>query len=108
MYGKIVAMLEQIERHFKALAGGADRIYRNNLKFHSLMVLSWALNGGTTLPAVRIPHLDLAKITRQQLKAVTDWVFAEFDAFGAEDKTAKDRQFTEKLKADWSIEKTQP
>lgn len=108
MYGKIVAMLDQIELHFKALAGNADQMYRNNLKFHSLMLLSWALNGGTTLPAARIPHLDLGKITPRQLRAVTDWVFAEFNSFGAEDKTAKDRRFTEKLKADWTIEKTRP
>jgi hypothetical protein len=108
MYGAAVRMLEQVERHFKSVGGVGSRIFRNNLKFHTLMVLGWALNQDATLPALRIPQLDLSKMTEQQVKKVADWVFAEFSAAGPEDKTAKDSAFTLRLKTNWSVAATTP
>ena len=69
------------------------------------MVLGWALNGSKNLPAPRIPYLDLAEMTNDQIRAVVDWVFSEFQAFGAEDQTAKQSAFTTRLKDNWSIAK---
>jgi hypothetical protein len=40
------------------------------------------------------------------MKAVADWVFAEFKAAGAEDPTAKDSKFTERLKANGKLAAT--
>jgi hypothetical protein len=91
-----------VEEHFRSTGNQENSIYRNNLKFHVLMVLGWTLNGGQTLPAIRVPHLDMTRATPALLKTVTDWVISEFDAAGAEDKTAKDKAFTERLKANWS------
>lgn len=108
MYGVIVRLLDQIEKHFRSRAGQVDRVYRNNLKFHALMVLAWALNGSKTLPALAIPHLDLSKMTDLQVKTVTDWVFEEFNAAGPEDRTAKDSAFTDRLKANWTVGVTTP
>lgn len=102
LYGIVVGMFDRIEQYFRSLAGQVDRIYRNNLKFHSLMVLGWALNGGQTMPAAAIRKFDLSKATDAQVKAVVDWVFAEFKAAGAEDRTAKDSDFTDRLKANWT------
>ena len=66
MYGAIVQMLSKVEEFFRTISNPDERIYRNNLKFHVLMVLGWALNGGTTLPPLRIPHLDLVKLTKSR------------------------------------------
>jgi hypothetical protein len=35
------------------------------------------------------------------MKAVTDWVFDEIKAAGADDRTAKGYRFTEQLQANW-------
>ena len=106
MYGVIVRMLNKIEEHFRTISSPEGRIYRNNMKFHVLMVLGWALNGGTTLPALGIPHLDLGKMTDEQVKAVTYWVFSEFQAAGAEDKIAKQATFADRLKNNWTVSST--
>lgn len=99
MYGVIVQMLNKVEEYFRTLSAPELRIYRNNLKFHVLMVTAWALNGSSTLPALAIPHLDLTKITDEQIKAVMDWViFVAFNAAGTEDKIAKQATFTDILK----------
>jgi hypothetical protein len=108
MYGVIVRMRDEVEKYFRSIAGQVDRIYRNNLKFHALTVLGWALNGSQTLPALAVPHMDLTKMTAAQVKAVVDWVFKEFDNAGKDDRTAKDTTFTEKLKADWKPSATAP
>lgn len=108
MYGAAVFMLAAVEKHFKAISGNVDRVFRNNLKFHSLMVLGWALNGDRTLPPLRIAQLDLKKLTDDQVKKVVDWVISEFQQAGAEDRAAKDSKFTDRLKANWSIAATSP
>lgn len=108
MYGVIVQLLEAVEQHFRGLRGLVDQVYRNNLKFHTLMVLSWAIQGATTLPALAIPNLDVKKATPEQLKAVTDWLFNEFNQAGPEDRTAKDSAFTDRLKKNWQAASTKP
>ena len=106
MYGNIVRLLDRVETWFRKNASIIDRRYRNNVKFHVVMVLSWAVNGSATLPAQRIGQLDFETITDDRINAVAQWVFAEFDALGGEDKTAKDRELTVQLKSDWSPSKT--
>ncbi|WP_293420361.1 AIPR family protein [Phreatobacter sp.] len=101
LYGVATKLLSAVDEYFKSLAGTTAQIHRNNLRFHTLMVLGWALNGGTTLPALKMPHLDTSKATTDQLKAVTNWVIAEFESAGPADKTAKEAAFTNRLKANW-------
>ena len=99
-------MLMAVENHFRSIATPENQVHRNNMRFHVLMVLSWAINGGKTLPAQAIRQLDLKLMTPALLKSVTDWVFAEFDSAGAEDRTAKDSAFTQQLMNNWSPDKT--
>jgi hypothetical protein len=106
MYGVIVQLLDSTEIWFRKNAGEFTQVYRNNMKFHVLMVLSWALNGSSTLPAQRITQLSLAKLTDAQVNAVAQWVLQEFEAAGADDRTAKDTTFTQRLKSNWSESKT--
>lgn len=106
MYGVAVRILDQVERHFKTVNGSELRVYRNNLKFHTVMVFGWALNQSSNLPALRIPQLNLSNMTDAMAMKVANWVFSEFNAAGAEDKTAKDAGFTQRLKANWTIAAT--
>jgi hypothetical protein len=108
MYGVAVQLLDAIERYFKAIKTTTNRVYRNNLKFHSLMVLAWAINEDKTMPAQRIAQLSVKKATNSQVKSVVDWVFKEFDKAGPEDRTAKDGDFTAQLQKKWSTTKTPP
>ncbi|MBU3592912.1 AIPR family protein [Polynucleobacter sp. 71A-WALBACH] len=106
MYGVAVRLLEKVESHLKSISGDEARIYRNNLKFHTLMVLGWAMNQSANLPALRIAQLNMSKMTDEQVGKVVSWVFNEFKAAGAEDKTAKDSSFTSRLKSNWSAAAT--
>jgi hypothetical protein len=58
------------------------------------------------MPAPAISKIDPKKVTDAQMKAVTDRVFGEFKAAGAEDRTAKDSKFTERLQANWKAAAT--
>jgi hypothetical protein len=102
LYGVVVGLLDKVEQHFRSISGQADRVYRNNLKFHVLMVLGWALNGSQTLPAPAIRALKLDEASDAQVKAVVDWVFSQFKTAGPDDRTAKDKSFTEALKTNWT------
>jgi hypothetical protein len=102
MYGTILQMLTGIEHYFRTLTDPEQRAYRTNLKFHTLMVLSWALNNSRNLPALAIPQLKIGKMTVEQIKAVTDWVFSEFKMAGGQDKISKRAAFTDHLKSSWS------
>lgn len=102
MYGVIVRLLAAVEDHFRIIANTENQIHRNNLKFHVLMALTWALHGSLTLPALAIPKIKLSKLTSEQIGAVTTWVFSEFNKFGAEDRSAKDSAFTITLQKNWN------
>ncbi|MGH8177695.1 MAG: hypothetical protein ACREV5_15675 [Steroidobacter sp.] len=108
MYGAVVRMMGAVEDHFRAIAVAANQGHRNNLRFHVLMVLGWALNENVTLPAQRIRQLDLTKVTPALVKTVTDWVFSEFDSAGVTDRVAKETTFTDRLKMGWNVAKTAP
>ncbi|MEW6451193.1 MAG: AIPR family protein [Pseudomonadota bacterium] len=108
MYGVLTALLGIVEPWFRGQAGKIDQVYRNNLKFHALMVLAWALNGGQTMPAPAICKLDVKKATDAQMDAVCKWLFDEFKSAGPEDKTAKDSGFTARLQKNWTPAKTKP
>jgi hypothetical protein len=76
MYGNIVKLFDRVEAWFRKNGSNIDRRYRNNVKFHVLMVLSWAINGSSTLPAQRIAQLDWSKVTdekHQRSGAVGIW-----------------------------------
>ena len=106
MYGNAVLMMEAIDRYFKT--SGLDRVHRNNLRFHALMVLGWSLNKGTTLPPLALAHLNLKAMSEAQIAKVVAWVVAQFDANGGEDKTAKDSGFTTLLEMAWTVDATKP
>jgi hypothetical protein len=108
IYGVSIKLLTEVEEYFHSIQSSSNRVHRNNLRFHVAMVLAWSIHGSSTLPAQALKGLNLAKATPEQVKASTDWVFKEFDAVSAEDRTAKDSHFTARLKTDWALAKTKP
>ena len=106
MYGVVAQLLDVMNVYFRSIRATTPQDVRNNMKFHALMVLSWALNGNITLPIQAIVKLDARKATTAQLKAVCDWVFGEFVNAGSEDRTAKGEVFTSLLKSEWTPDKT--
>ena len=102
MYGNIVKLLSAVDEYFLTVKSKELRIYRNNLRYHVLMVLSWELNRSSTLPAQRIASLDVSSVDGKMVEGVADWVFELFKTAGAEDRTAKDAKFTKKIQAEWN------
>ena len=105
MYGVIVHLLKVVEKYFRDIKDSSNQIHRNNLKYHVLMILSWIINRGTTLPAKGIAQLKPKAFkvdeTSRQVEAATQWVFEKFDRYNPVDSTAKDQSFTARLKEDF-------
>ena len=102
MYGNVVRMLDAVDQYFRSIKSEDLRVYRNNLRYHVLMVLSWELNGSSTLPSLRIASLDISKMDSGLVKQVANWVFQQFKMAGAEDRTAKEAKFSEKIHTQWN------
>lgn len=102
MYHVVTVLLMQVEAHFRSIRKSTDRALVNNMKFHVLMVLSWTLNGNSTLPGIRIGQLDPTTVDDAMLQRVATWVFSEFNDFGTADRKARDPKFTKRLKDNWT------
>lgn len=82
-----------------------DAKYKNNLRFHTLMVLAWTAlekKGGDS------ESINLDIIGEDMIQKTFEWVLQEFDKFGGEDSDAKDSVFTDELKNNWVINFTKP
>lgn len=76
-----------------------DALYRNNLRFHCLMILSWNLLGKKTKVTQSI---DISKATASKIKTAFEWVMKEYiDAGGIDDNLAKSREFAVRIGANW-------
>lgn len=76
-----------------------DAIYRNNLRFHTIMVCGWKLAGKKK--KFNIAKLRTDKITDQFVIGVFEWLQAKFDESGGADATSKDADFTKQLVDEW-------
>ncbi|WP_158282654.1 AIPR family protein [Azospirillum sp. TSH58] len=79
-----------------------DRIYKNNLRFHVLMVLGWWLAGSQKPTPQQLSAVDIKKMARAPFGKITEWVIEKFEEKGAKDSVAKDGDFTAHLKGAWS------
>jgi len=98
--------LEIKERPPRVYVGGVQQ-YLNNLKFHVLMVFSWAINGGQKVGAHDVASFYTDERKKERACAAIAhnsavFVFERFEELGAQDKTAKDKSFTATLQAQWS------
>lgn len=97
------AKLERlVEGYLQVNRKTIDPLYRNNLKYHSMMVLGWNITGSTN-PV--LATIDISKASNGEINKAFNFVKAAFDNSGAEDKTAKDSDFTLKLKELWNLGK---
>lgn len=102
MYRVVAEILLLVERHFKSANPKIDRRYKNNLKFHTLMIAMWNAIGSKAVTAAAIAQVNPTTVNPQIIEDAARWVMAEFDAAGGDDRTAKDASFTDRLKANWT------
>jgi len=92
-----------VEKYLRDNRKTIESIYRNNLKFHTMMVLVWQLRGQQSASAKDLSGLDLSGVGDQEVSQAFDWVKGEFDSAGPEDATAKDGVFVKRLKDNWKL-----
>jgi hypothetical protein len=88
-----------VDRYFRKERGSIESIYRNNLRYHTMMQLAWKLNGSRPVHAAALKALKVTSLTDDDIKAVLDHTIKLFDDEGAEDRVAKADTFTEMLRA---------
>lgn len=97
-YVNAAKLERRVDGYLTTNRGIIDPVYRNNLKFHTLMTLAWNLTGSQK---PKLKTIDISKATTVEIAKAFDWVKEQFDDFSAEDKTAKDSAFTKKLYESW-------
>ena len=97
----VAAVLERkIDIWLRANRNTYDALYRNNLRFHALMILSWNLCGKKTKVTKSI---DTSKVTDAAIKKAFEWVKQQYiSAGGDDDKLSKSSDFTQTLKDNWT------
>lgn len=90
-----------VEKYFRHNRKSIDSIYRNNLRFHTMMVLAWNLLGTKSTSHNTISGIEMPGANDSSVSQAFDWVRQRFDETGAEDSTAKDNSFVEVLKDQW-------
>ncbi|HEX8901571.1 AIPR family protein [Vitreimonas sp.] len=88
-----------VDRYFRKERASIDSIYRNNLRYHTMMQLAWKLNDSRPVHAAALKTLKVSTLTDPDIKAVLDHTIKLFDQEGAEDRVAKSDTFTETLRA---------
>lgn len=99
IYQVCAELFFKVDAYFKANGKAIDSINRNNLRYHLMMQLAWDLNGARPIHPSALAKLKVSKLSDASIKKVLDHTIAEFESFGATDKTAKTDVFTEKLRA---------
>lgn len=90
-----------VEKYLRDNRKSIDSLYRNNLKFHTMMVLAWHLLGNQSPTPKALSALDLSATGEKQVGQAFQWIKKEFDDVGPEDATAKDKNFVQRLKDNW-------
>lgn len=97
-YVNAAKLERKVDAYFASRRKIIDPVHRNNLKFHTLMVLSWNM---TNSQKPKLEKIDSNKATSAEIEKAFKWIKVHFDKSGAEDNTAKDRKFTSTLKTEW-------
>ncbi|MGB7374174.1 MAG: AIPR family protein [Pontixanthobacter sp.] len=98
-YVNAAKLERKVDAFISKIRASTDAVYRNNLRYHLMMILVWELAGKKT---GKIDALNVDKLDDAKMQKAFDWLIAQFDKDGAEDSTAKDKAFTESLKKNWS------
>ena len=83
-----------VDAYFKKNKNTVEAIYRNNLRYHLMMQLSWRLNGSWPLHPSRYKTLDASTMTEADIKTEFEHAMKLFKQRGLEDRVAKDASFT--------------
>lgn len=87
-----------VDAYLKANKNSIETIYRNNLRYHLMMQLSWRLNGTWPIHPSKYKHLDVSTLTDANIKLELDHAIKLFKKAGPTDRVAKDVAFTKLLK----------
>lgn len=95
-----------VDAYFKTKRKSIDAIYRNNLRYHLMMLLSWRLNKSWPLHQTRYKTLDVSTLTDADVKLEFDHAIKLFDKAGPDDRVAKDVAYTTILKNNSLVKKS--
>lgn len=87
-----------VDAYLKKNRKSIEAIYRNNLRYHLMMQLSWRLNGSWPLHPARYKTLDVSTLTDANVQLELDHAIKLFKQAGPDDRVAKDVAFTTMLK----------
>ena len=90
-----------VSQHLQSVRKVVDPIYRNNLRFHLMMVLSWVLCGKKDISAMELADIDVSTATSEKIEDTFKWLQGQFNDAGAEDRVAKDKSFVGQIKNKW-------
>ena len=83
-----------VDRYLKQERASIAQIYRNNLRYHVMMLLAWKLNGSQPVHPSALRNLKVSSLKDIEIKSVLDHTIALFEKVGAEDRRAKGEAFT--------------
>lgn len=98
-YVNAAKLERKVDAFISKIRASTDAVYRNNLRYHLMMLLVWELAGKKT---GKIDVLNVDKLDDAKMQKAFDWLMTQFNKDGAEDSIAKDKAFTESLKKNWS------
>ena len=78
-----------------------DRSYKNNLRFHIVMVIGWWAGGSQNPTPAQLGAISSQKLKAAPVDAIISWVAQEYAKTDASDAVAKDGKFTEQLRDAW-------
>jgi hypothetical protein len=99
-FAKAASLERKLDDWLRSNRTGYDALYRNNLRYHTLMVLAWDLMGAKSK---KTGAVDLNKATDENIKNTFEWVVQEYKtAGGVDDTLSKTKEFTTTLATNWT------
>lgn len=83
-----------VDSYFKAERASISAVYRNNLRYHLMMSLSWRLNKSRPVHPAALGKINVSSLKKADIADEMANLMKTFDKAGATDKTAKDSGFT--------------
>lgn len=96
----VAAGLERaVDAWIKKNRSNYDSLYRNNLRFHALLVLAFHLMGNVSK---KTEEIKVKSVTDSQIKSAFEWTIKLYDSNGGDDDNlSKTSDFTKTLVKDW-------
>lgn len=87
-----------VDTYFKQERKMLQSVYRNNLRYHLMMTLTWRLNKSRPVHRAALGALKVSTLKKADIADEMAQLRKIFDKAGATDKTAKDAAFTDAVR----------